>query len=649
MDPETGGSIEVVCPDPGLEDIMTTELEAVTAVPPSACRSRLAGHLRRTMVLIACVGAIVPAVARAQSPENVAVVINGASPASQKIGEYYVRERGIPAANVIRIQAPTTEAVSRVVYASTIEGPIAAALSRERLQDRVLYLVLTKGVPLRIAGTIGQDGTTAAVDSELTLLYRRMTGQTVLARGRINNPYFLGTRETKEAKPFTHREHDVFLVSRLDAFTVEDVIALIDRAKSPATEGRIVLDQRDALVNRAGEEWLEGASKRLIAEGHGDRQLLEMTPKPVRGVKPVLGYFSWGSTDPQNRVRNVELGFAPGAIAASFVSEDARTFEEPPAKWRPTNDNNRGTWFAGSSQSLVGDLIRDGITGVAGQVSEPYLQSSVRPDVLFSAYLAGFNLIESFYLAIPHLGWQTVVIGDPLCAPFGRKTLPRSGIESGLDPETELPALYSKRRLTTAVASAPGVPEKAVGLIVRAEALMARNDKARARQALEQAVELAPDSPATQMQLGLLLETSGEHDAAVARYRRVLALQPRNAVALNNLAYGIAVHQKAPAEALPLAKQAVEIAPNEPSILDTLAWVQHLLGNDAEAARLLALAVRLAPTNPEIRLHAAIAYAGRGALAVAETELKEALRLNPELDSSDDVKDLRRKLAELAQ
>src|SRR5688572_14292476 len=128
MDPETGGSIEVVCPDPGLEDIMTTELEAVTAVPPSACRSRLAGHLRRTMVLIACVGAIVPSAARAQSPENVAVVINGASPASQKIGEYYVRERGIPAANVIRIQAPTTEAVSRVVYASTIEGPIAAAL-----------------------------------------------------------------------------------------------------------------------------------------------------------------------------------------------------------------------------------------------------------------------------------------------------------------------------------------------------------------------------------------------------------------------------------------------------------------------------------------------------------------------------------------
>lgn len=614
--------------------------------PKASRRARGVSAATRTLFVLGCALGVAPP-AIAQSPENVAVVINNASPASQRIGEYYVRERGIPAANVIRLDAPTDEAVSRALYSATIENPIATALSRERLQDRVLYLVLTKGIPLRIAGTVGQDGTLASVDSELTLLYRKMTGLTVLTRGRTANPYFLAARDTKDARPFTHREHDIFLVSRLDAFTIEDAIALIDRAKNPSTEGRIVLDQRDALVNRAGEEWLEGASKRLIAEGHGDRQLLEMTPKPVRGVKPVIGYFSWGSTDPQNRVRTTELGFAPGAIAASFVSEDARTFAEPPAKWRPTNDANRATWFAGSSQSLVGDLIREGVTGVAGQISEPYLQSSVRPDILFSAYLAGFNLIESFYLAIPHLSWQTVVIGDPLCAPFGRKMLPRSGIESGLDPDTELPALYSKRRLSTAIAAAPGVPEKAVGLIVRGESLTARGERARAREVLEQAVEIAPDSPTTQMQLGLLLETSGDHAAANASYRRVLALQPRNAIALNNLAYGIAVHEKAPAEALPFAKQAAAMAPNEPSIIDTLAWVQHLLGNDAEAAKLLAVAVRLAPTNAEIRLHAAIAYAGRGAQAVSETELKEALRLNPELESSDEVKELRRKLAEL--
>ena len=46
-----------------------------------------------------------------------------------------------------------------------------------------------------------------------------------------------------------------------------------------------------------------------------------------------MGYFSWGSTDPQNRVRAVKMDFVPGAIGATFVSTDARTFKEPPADW----------------------------------------------------------------------------------------------------------------------------------------------------------------------------------------------------------------------------------------------------------------------------------------------------------------------------
>jgi len=41
-------------------------------------------------------------------------------------------------------------------------------------QDRILYIVLTKGIPLRVNGTSGQDGTIASVDSELTLLYRKL-------------------------------------------------------------------------------------------------------------------------------------------------------------------------------------------------------------------------------------------------------------------------------------------------------------------------------------------------------------------------------------------------------------------------------------------------------------------------------------------
>ena len=45
----------------------------------------------------------IAAPAAAQTAENVAVVINEASAESRQIGEYYVKAREIPAANVIRL------------------------------------------------------------------------------------------------------------------------------------------------------------------------------------------------------------------------------------------------------------------------------------------------------------------------------------------------------------------------------------------------------------------------------------------------------------------------------------------------------------------------------------------------------------------
>ena len=31
------------------------------------------------------------------------------------------------------------------------------------------------------------------------------------------------------------------------------------------------------------------------------------------------------------------------------------------------------------------------------------------------AYLSGRNLAESYYLALPVLSWQSLIVGDPLC------------------------------------------------------------------------------------------------------------------------------------------------------------------------------------------------------------------------------------------
>jgi uncharacterized protein (TIGR03790 family) len=111
------------------------------------------------------------------------------------------------------------------------------------------------------------------------------------------------------------------------------------------------------------------------------------------------------------------LGFRwlPGAIATEFVSTNGRTFKRPPDDWNIGNWKDPSRFFAGSPQSLTADFLDEGATGASGHVYEPYLALTPRPDFLLPAYLNGRNLAESFYLAIPALSWQNIVVGDPLC------------------------------------------------------------------------------------------------------------------------------------------------------------------------------------------------------------------------------------------
>ena len=205
---------------------------------------------------------LAPLTAQGQSAENVAVVINELSADSRRIGEHYAQARRIPDVNVFRIEAPLEEEIDRNAFDTTIEQPLATAIKRAGLQDRLLYLVLTKGVPLRVKGTSGLDGTQTSVDSELTLLYpaTKVNPSSWPAMSRIL--YFLGAREIDAVRPFSHRDHDIYLVTRIDAFTVDEALALVERAQAPTADGRVVLDQRAGAASQQGDEWMARAAAR---------------------------------------------------------------------------------------------------------------------------------------------------------------------------------------------------------------------------------------------------------------------------------------------------------------------------------------------------------------------------------------------------
>lgn len=574
------------------------------------------------------------------------LVVNETSPVSMDVGAYYAQKRGIPESNILRIRTGTDDDISPANFQGQIHQPIAAWLTRNFAQDRILYIVLTKGIPLRITGTSGKDGIASSVDSELTLLYPRMMGQNIAVAGPVGNPYFLKDSPMDQAKQFSHQDYEIYLVSRLDGYTTADIYKLIDNGFAPAKEGKILLDEKGS-SDEKGNAWLRETAENLKKLGSGDRVVLDTSDKALKGHASVLGYYSWGSNDPGIQVRNLGMAFVPGALAGMFVSSDGRTFTEPPADWQIGTWDNRDTHFAGSPQSLAGDLIREGVTGIAAYVAEPFLEATVRPNILFPAYLSGFNLIESYYLAMPYLSWQTVVVGDPLCAPFRKSSLSAEQADPGIDPEIELPRFIGARKLkNTAMAAykSAGVPTDAIKPILRAEARLAKNDRPGAKKALEEYLELDDKLPSPQIILANLYELDGVYDKAIERYRRILELSPDHATALNNLAYALAVRKNSVQEALPLAEKAYAVSNKNPNVADTLGWIHHLAGQDDKAAEYLEEAARSGIPNAQIHLHFAIVSAAIGNTLQAEVALERALEIDPDLGKTEEVKQLKQNL-----
>lgn len=348
----------------------------------------------------------IPRPAAAQTAENVLVVINNQSDISRRIGEYYATRRSIPGKNLCRIASVDSEEVSWQVFRDEVQAPVAECLRSQQLREKILYIVTTSGVPLKIAGSGGRLGDAASVDSELALLYQRLGGKEPPTAGPARNPFF-----GKLNDPFELAWFPIYLVTRLAAYDFEDVRGMIDRCLQADNRGVFVLDLNNR-GNDDGNRWLREAARALPER----RVLLEQSPAVVYEAEDVIGYASWGSNDDRRAKEGRRLlGFRwlPGAIATEYVSSDARTFQKPPDTW--TFGATPEHRFGGSNQSLTADFIADGASGASGHVYEPFLQFSPRPEYLFAAYYSGRTLAESFYLAMPAVSWMNVVVGDPLC------------------------------------------------------------------------------------------------------------------------------------------------------------------------------------------------------------------------------------------
>jgi predicted Zn-dependent protease len=156
-------------------------------------------------------------------------------------------------------------------------------------------------------------------------------------------------------------------------------------------------------------------------------------------------------------------------------------------------------------------------------------------------------------------------------------------------------------------------------------ALIGGGQQAEARRLAADWRQRHPDDLLFAQYLGDIALAEGHADAAEAFYREVLAKRPQDPVALNNLAYTLAL-QKKPG-AVTLARQALLAAPDAPAVLDTLAFCLAAEGELPQALLAQGKAVQAAPEAPMLRLQLARLQLQAGDKSGARAELAVLARL----------------------
>jgi putative PEP-CTERM system TPR-repeat lipoprotein len=163
--------------------------------------------------------------------------------------------------------------------------------------------------------------------------------------------------------------------------------------------------------------------------------------------------------------------------------------------------------------------------------------------------------------------------------------------------------------------------QPAAGLVARLHAtLEAQAKHAEAQSLIASWVRENPNDVAVRTYLAERALRDKQYKEAAKLYEAILALQPQNVVALNNLAW-VAMETKDPA-AVGHAEKAYAIAPENAAVLDTYGWLLLQKGEVKRSVDLLTKAVSRDPKNPDMRLHLARALVEAKDKAAARKEIE---------------------------
>jgi uncharacterized protein (TIGR03790 family) len=346
------------------------------------------------LLLLACAGlaqAAEPAEARwVRSPKlygritanELGLVINTADPYSVTVGEYYARRRGIPEANVVRVQLPRRNSLTREEFAALDQT------LRSQLPEGVNGLALAWVQPYAVECNSLTSALGMGLQPDLCAHSCAVTRASAYGSYFGSKPWIvLGLRPAMQ----------------LAARSVPAAMAMIERG--------IASDHTLA----AGAP--EPAMAYLAATPDAARNVRERLFPPAGPVPGVAGF----------EVARVKSEALP-AMRRTLVYQTGLVRVPSPlgGEWLPGALADHLTSFGGQLDKGVGDAqmnvldwIDAGATASYGTVSEPcnHVQKFPHPQVLIQSYAQGVSALEAYWHSVAWPG-QGVFVGEPLAAPF---------------------------------------------------------------------------------------------------------------------------------------------------------------------------------------------------------------------------------------
>jgi tetratricopeptide (TPR) repeat protein len=179
--------------------------------------------------------------------------------------------------------------------------------------------------------------------------------------------------------------------------------------------------------------------------------------------------------------------------------------------------------------------------------------------------------------------------------------------------------------------------------------------KKTAKDILQTILENDPNCTKAMSSLAILLQIAGHFDESATLYQKILAIEPDNIIAINNLAWIMCEGQSKHKQALELAEKGLTLAPNYVDLIDTRGVAYYRLGEFNKAIQDFTTCIKLYPNTapPSIasRFHLGRAYAELGKRDSAIEQLNQVLDLENQIGglSKTDLAEVKHLIEELSQ